>query len=87
MAHVLETHETPTMEPYMFDDVILSSLRILRRPQVEAITGLSRSSIYQRMRDGTFPNAIQLGARSVGWRAADIEAFLAAPAGYQVTPG
>ena len=63
---------------------ILPSLRVLRRPQVEAVTGLSRSAIYQRMRDGTFPLAINLGARAVGWRLADIENFLASPTSYRV---
>ena len=41
--------------------------RFLRRPQVEAITGLSRSTIYAKMENGTFPRAIKLSARSVAW--------------------
>ncbi|WP_090531852.1 helix-turn-helix transcriptional regulator [Paraburkholderia sartisoli] len=56
---------------------------ILRRRQVEAKTGLSRSTIYRRMQDGTFPPAIPLGGRMVGWRTADIEQFLANPARYR----
>jgi len=41
---------------------------ILRRPQVEARTGLSRSSLYEMIRRGTFPAPIRLGgARAVGW--------------------
>jgi len=62
---------------------IQAALTILRRRQVEAATGLSRSSIYQRIKEKTFPAAIQLGPRAVGWRAGDIEAFLANPAGYK----
>ncbi|MDS0858623.1 AlpA family transcriptional regulator [Burkholderia pseudomultivorans] len=58
---------------------------ILRRRQVEQCTGLSRSTIYKRMRDGTFPPAISLGGRMVGWRAADIEQFLANPARYRAS--
>ena len=58
---------------------------ILRRRQVEQCTGLSRSTIYKRMRDGTFPPAIPLGGRMVGWRAADIEQFLANPARYRAS--
>jgi predicted DNA-binding transcriptional regulator AlpA len=30
--------------------------RILRRPEVEAITGLARSTIYQRLLQGRFPD-------------------------------
>ncbi|WP_043173352.1 helix-turn-helix transcriptional regulator [Burkholderia ambifaria] len=59
------------------------TLTILRRRQVEQCTGLSRSTIYKRMRDGTFPPAIALGGRMVGWRAADIERFLSNPARYR----
>jgi len=58
---------------------------ILRRKQVEQIVGLSRSTIYQRMKDGTFPQAVPLGGRMVGWRASDIELFLVDPAGYRAS--
>ncbi|MDN8068956.1 MULTISPECIES: helix-turn-helix transcriptional regulator [Burkholderia cepacia complex] len=61
-----------------------SADRILRRRQVEARTGLSRSTIYRRMQAGTFPPAVALGGRLVGWRQADIEEFLANPARYRV---
>lgn len=47
-----------------------------RRPEVEAITGLSRSTLYAQMKDGTFPRPIRLGARAVGWRKSDIEKWL-----------
>nr|WP_309881868.1 AlpA family phage regulatory protein [Caballeronia sp. LZ029] len=60
---------------------------IMRRPEVEREIGLSRATIYSRMKAGTFPAAVRLGARSVGWRVADIEAFLASPSGYKATTG
>ena len=53
------------------------SLEILRRPQVEARTGLSRSTIYQRIKEGTFPSPISLGSKSVGWLVNEIDAWLA----------
>lgn len=49
---------------------------VLRRPDVEALTGLSRSTIYKFMKDGTFPKAVKIGPRAVGWRQADIEDWL-----------
>lgn len=52
--------------------------RILRRPEVEARTGLSRSTIYQWMKDGQFPQPIKLGARLVAWRESDVNAWLEA---------
>jgi prophage regulatory protein len=62
---------------------IKTALTILRRRQVEAVTGLSRSTIYSRIKAKTFPPAVQLGTRTVGWRAGDIEAWLADPANYR----
>ena len=42
-------------------------LAILRRRQVEQRTGLSRSTLYQYMKDGCFPKPVPLGPRAVGW--------------------
>jgi len=52
-------------------------LFILRRKQVEKKTGLSRSTIYLRIHEGTFPRPINLGARAVGWLENEIETWLA----------
>jgi prophage regulatory protein len=60
---------------------------ILRRKQVEARTGLSRSTIYAKLRqnpkrpedyDPTFPRPISVGAKAVGWIEAEIDAWLTA---------
>lgn len=48
-----------------------------RRPAVEDITGLSRSSIYDMMARGDFPKPIRIGRRAVAWRESDIAAWLA----------
>lgn len=50
--------------------------RLLRRPQVEEMTGLSRSSIYAKIAEGTFPRPVQIGARAVAWRSSDIQAWM-----------
>lgn len=55
---------------------IHSTLTILRRKQVEARTGLGRSTIYQRVAEGTFPKSICLGARAVGWIESEIDTWL-----------
>lgn len=50
--------------------------RILRRPDVEDRTGLSRSTLYAMMARDEFPQPLQLGRRAVGWREQDVEAWL-----------
>jgi len=49
---------------------------LLRLPTVKARTGLSRSTIYQRISDGTFPRPISLGARAIGFIESEIDAWL-----------
>jgi prophage regulatory protein len=49
---------------------------ILRLPAVKARTGLSRSTIYLRVADGTFPHPVSLGARAVGWVESEIEEWI-----------
>ena len=53
-----------------------NKLRILRRNQVEDRTGLSRSTIYLRIQEGTFPRPINLVERAVGWVEKEIEEWL-----------
>jgi len=50
--------------------------RYYRRPIVEDMLGLSRSTIYRMMNDGEFPRPVVLGRRAVGWRAADVETWI-----------
>ena len=45
---------------------------VLRRPDVERVTGLPRSTIYDKMKAGEFPRPIRLTARSVGWLESEI---------------
>lgn len=41
--------------------------RLIRRPEVEKLTGRSRSSIYKGIEDGTFPKPVKIGQRAVAW--------------------
>ena len=50
--------------------------RVLRLPRVQARTGLSRSSIYVRVANGSFPQPIRLGARAVGWLESEVNAWI-----------
>ena len=42
--------------------------RLLRRSHVEALTGLSKSSIYRKVGTGEFPAPVDLGGSAVRWR-------------------
>jgi prophage regulatory protein len=54
-----------------------TTLTILRRKQVEARTGLARSTIYDRLRnDPAFPKPVSIGARAVGWIESEIQQWL-----------
>ena len=52
------------------------NMKILRRPTVEQVTGLSRSTLYSMIAEGTFPRPVRLGKRAVGWRECDLSAWL-----------
>lgn len=49
---------------------------ILRLPAVKSRTGLSRSTIYLRISQGTFPRPIRLGDRAVGWLDTTIDQWI-----------
>ena len=53
--------------------------RFLRLPEVLQITGMGKTFIYDRMRDGTFPKQIQLGSPFSGLERAEV-AFTRKPA-------
>lgn len=52
--------------------------RLLRRPEVEALTGLARATIYRDMASGSFPRPIKLGRRAVAWPASVIDQWIEA---------
>lgn len=56
----------------------VSTRAILRRKQVEAESGYSRSTIYLRISEGLWPKPVSLGPRAVGWPAGEVSAINAA---------
>lgn len=50
--------------------------RLLRISEVEARTGLSRSTIYEWSADGRFPPPVRLSDRVVRWVEAEVEAWI-----------
>ena len=51
--------------------------RLLRLSEVQTRTGLSRTTIYRKMRDGSFPEPLKIGVRAVRWPESEIAAWLA----------
>ena len=54
--------------------------RIMRRPEVEQVSGLRRSTLYAWIAAGQFPAPVRLGARLVGWRLSDVQKWIDARA-------
>ena len=52
--------------------------RLIRRKEVEKMTGLVKGSLYAKIKDGDFPKPIKLGMRAVAWLEADIAGWIAA---------
>jgi prophage regulatory protein len=50
---------------------------LMRRPAVQAATGLSRSGLYAAMARNDFPKPVQLGPQSVAWRLSEVQAWIA----------
>jgi prophage regulatory protein len=53
-------------------------MKILRLRQVEEMTGLRRSALYERIADGRFVKPIKLGPQAVGWLESEVTAWLEA---------
>jgi prophage regulatory protein len=56
--------------------------KILRMRTVLDRTGLSRSTLYRKMNDGTFPNRIPISEHCRGWRESAINLWMADPSSY-----
>ena len=54
----------------------MTTQRIIRLPEVKARTGQSRSTIYQRVKEGLFPAPINLGGRNVGWLETEVDNWI-----------
>lgn len=58
--------------------------RILRLKTVLERTGLSRSTMYRKMQNGTFPRNIRISVRCTGWRESAVNDWMRDPIFYEV---
>ncbi len=57
--------------------------RIVRLNTVLARTGLSRSTIYRKIAEGTFPAQIRISINGAGWRESEINRWVADPVSWR----
>ena len=57
--------------------------RILRLGAVLDRTGLSRSTLYRKMEEGTFPRQIKISVHGAGWHESAVSRWIADPRSYQ----
>lgn len=56
--------------------------KILRMPAIVLRTGLSRSTIYRKIKEGTFPAQVHISDHCSGWRASAIDRWMDDPVSY-----
>jgi prophage regulatory protein len=73
-CHQLSTNGTETMpEPD----------RIIRLKTVLHRSGLSRSTVYRKMDEGTFPLRLKVGINGIGWKESELNRWIADPPAYR----
>ena len=53
------------------------NVRLIRRKEVQAKTGLGASSIYAMMQQGKFPKAVNISERRVAWIESEVDQWIA----------
>lgn len=51
--------------------------RLIRRKEVQTKTGLGASSIYAMMKNGEFPECLNLSERRVAWIESEVDQWIA----------
>jgi prophage regulatory protein len=56
--------------------------RIIRLKTVLNRSGLSRSTVYRKINEGTFPPQVKVSLNGVGWRESELNRWIANPVAY-----
>lgn len=59
------------------------SERIIRLRTVLARTGLSRSTMYRKIAEGTFPAQIKISVNGAGWRESEVNQWIENPVAWR----
>jgi prophage regulatory protein len=57
--------------------------RFLRLPEVLRRSGLTRSTLYRKIDEGTFPRQVTIGLRCIGWRESELSRWAESPSSYR----
>ncbi|MCW2337482.1 prophage regulatory protein [Sphingobium sp. B2D3A] len=57
--------------------------RIIRLKTVLARTGLSRTTLYRKMGEGTFPRQVKISIHGAGWHESAVSRWIADPMAYR----
>lgn len=57
--------------------------RIIRLRTVLDRTGLSRSTVYRKIAEGTFPSQVRISVHGAGWRESAINRWIKDPVGWR----
>ena len=68
----LITKKSPQSEDLWRANLNETDVSFLRLPDVKAVTGLSKTSIYELIREKSFPAPVHLGPRAVAWVKSEI---------------
>jgi len=57
--------------------------RIIRLKTVLALTRLSRSTVYRKIAEGTFPHQVKISVHGTGWRESAVNRWIDDPAAFR----
>jgi predicted DNA-binding transcriptional regulator AlpA len=58
------------------EDYIMPQEGFVRQPVVLKVLGISKSTLWRRIQDGTYPRPVKLSPRTSAWRVKDIRALI-----------
>lgn len=67
-------------------DAANRSNRVLRVPQVLERVPFRRTTLYQEVRAGRFPQPLKLTPKAIGWLEVEVDAWIAARAAERAAP-
>ena len=68
------TMKKSNKQNYMKNEI--AGKRLIRVPEVLSRVGFSRTTLYERIKEGSFPDRVKIGLRSVAFVESEIDAWI-----------